>query len=377
MHEGLRDAYLSPDRVRGLTHELYRYPARFSPGFVRQAIEAFSVPDDLVLDPFVGGGTSAVEALVAGRRFAGIDLNPLSVLLTRTKTTPIYRKDRDALAAWLERAFETEPEGDLQLDDKRLRNAPEHVVRTLAVATQRAGQLSSDRQRNAARAVLLHLGQWAVDGRQRPASSEAIRLEAAGSLQSFLTGIDRFTDEYRAAGLKPSSVHVRQILREGRAANEAGGRPLARLRGRVQLVVTSPPYPGVHVLYHRWQVAGRSETALPYWLADRLDGAGPKHYTMGGRSKIGIESYFEQMGRTWRAIRGLTATKAVVVQLVAFSDVDTQLPRYMDTMAGAGFTPTAELDLDSWRVVPSRKWYFRTQPDRRPAQEILLVHRAA
>ncbi len=35
-------------RVKGLTHEFYRYPARFSPSFVLGAIEAFSSPGVLV-----------------------------------------------------------------------------------------------------------------------------------------------------------------------------------------------------------------------------------------------------------------------------------------------------------------------------------------
>jgi hypothetical protein len=40
-----------------------------------------------------------------------------------------------------------------------------------------------------------------------------------------------------------------------------------------KLVLTSPPYPGVHVLYHRWQVDGRKETPLPFMIAGKLDGA--------------------------------------------------------------------------------------------------------
>ena len=39
-------------------------------------------------------------------------------------------------------------------------------------------------------------------------------------------------------------------------------------------VLTSPPYPGVHVLYHRWQVDGRKEAPGPFWIAGKLDGAG-------------------------------------------------------------------------------------------------------
>ena len=57
------DAVINSDPVAGLTHNFYRYPARFSPEFAKQAILAFSKPDDLVLDPFMGGGTTLVEAL--------------------------------------------------------------------------------------------------------------------------------------------------------------------------------------------------------------------------------------------------------------------------------------------------------------------------
>jgi hypothetical protein len=64
--------------VRGLTHDFYKYPARFSPTFVRAAIETFTKPGDLVLDPHVGGGTTIVESRALGREGVGIDINPLA-----------------------------------------------------------------------------------------------------------------------------------------------------------------------------------------------------------------------------------------------------------------------------------------------------------
>jgi site-specific DNA-methyltransferase (adenine-specific) len=39
-------------------------------------IELASEPGDLVLDPFVGSGTTGVAAVEAQRRFLGIELNP-------------------------------------------------------------------------------------------------------------------------------------------------------------------------------------------------------------------------------------------------------------------------------------------------------------
>jgi|GEM_PF-3773302 len=61
---GLVDAIQDQAPVSGLTHDFYRYPARFSPLFVRAAIQAFTRPGHVILDPFMGGGTTLVEAKV-------------------------------------------------------------------------------------------------------------------------------------------------------------------------------------------------------------------------------------------------------------------------------------------------------------------------
>jgi adenine-specific DNA-methyltransferase len=40
-------------------------------------VNAFSNPGDIVLDPFVGSGTTAVAAKQLGRRYIGIDIEPV------------------------------------------------------------------------------------------------------------------------------------------------------------------------------------------------------------------------------------------------------------------------------------------------------------
>ena len=79
---GARDA--SP--VSGLTHKFYKYPARFSPVFARAAIDVFTQQGDLCLDPYVGGGTTLVEALAAGRNAIGIDISELAHFVSLAKT---------------------------------------------------------------------------------------------------------------------------------------------------------------------------------------------------------------------------------------------------------------------------------------------------
>src|ERR1700689_4701141 len=93
-------AVLSQDRVDEAPHSFYKYPARFSPLFAREAINAFSAPGDTVLDPFCGGGTSLVEAISLGRRAAGFDISSLAVFLSRTKTTPISIHDKREILEW-------------------------------------------------------------------------------------------------------------------------------------------------------------------------------------------------------------------------------------------------------------------------------------
>lgn len=92
---------LGPRRTNS-PHEFYRYPARFSPSFARAAIAAFSRPSDLILDPFVGGGTTAVEALVSGRRSLVADLNPLATFVTRVKTRPLADNGAVAVQQWID-----------------------------------------------------------------------------------------------------------------------------------------------------------------------------------------------------------------------------------------------------------------------------------
>ena len=40
-------------------------------------VEAFSKPGDIVLDPFVGSGTTAAAAKKLGRRYIAIDIEPV------------------------------------------------------------------------------------------------------------------------------------------------------------------------------------------------------------------------------------------------------------------------------------------------------------
>ena len=72
-----------------ITHGYHRYPAKFIPQIVSRLTEKYTKKGELVVDPFGGCGTTLVESKVMGRPSIGIDINPVAVLMTKAKKTPI------------------------------------------------------------------------------------------------------------------------------------------------------------------------------------------------------------------------------------------------------------------------------------------------
>jgi hypothetical protein len=56
-----------------------------------------------VLDNYVGGGTTQVEALAAGRHTIGVDVSPLAEFVTEVKTTVYSERELEQLQAWAKR----------------------------------------------------------------------------------------------------------------------------------------------------------------------------------------------------------------------------------------------------------------------------------
>jgi len=67
--------------------------ATFPPALVEPCIRSASEPGDLVLDPFLGSGTTAVVAARLGRRFLGIELNPEYTEMARRRLAGIDARD--------------------------------------------------------------------------------------------------------------------------------------------------------------------------------------------------------------------------------------------------------------------------------------------
>jgi hypothetical protein len=96
---------LVPRRYGHVLHAMCSYMGMFPPSLPRYFIEQYTSPGDLVVDPFSGRGTTALEACLLGREALGVDLNPLAALLTSAKVDPPAKSDVLARLKELEKGY--------------------------------------------------------------------------------------------------------------------------------------------------------------------------------------------------------------------------------------------------------------------------------
>ena len=72
-----------------LTHSIHPYHAKYIPRIPRYFIEKYSKEKDLVLDPFCGSGTTLLEAKILDRESIGVDLNFLAAKISLAKVLSI------------------------------------------------------------------------------------------------------------------------------------------------------------------------------------------------------------------------------------------------------------------------------------------------
>ena len=369
----------SEKRVSGLTHNFYRYPARFSPEFAREIIYKFTNEDDYILDAFMGGGTTIVEAIANGRNAIGVDINPLSCFITKVKTTPLSKRDKSKILEWVDRiSFTQLIDEDYPNDIEVLKHIPDEFKNILINSTKTIDTFEFPRQKNFAKCALLRLAQWAIDCRKELPPSDLLKEQLIKQVQEMLDGLDELVMTTHDKGIFKNQITGKRRLYLGSLDGLVNNRIFNRMQSRARLVLTSPPYPGVHVLYHRWQVNSRRETPAPFYLTGLQDGHGEAYYTLGGRSPSGIKNYFIRIKEIFSSVRLFIHPDAVVAQLVAFSNPETQLPAFLNSMQSAGFQeirPSNSHDSQRPnRIVPNRKWYTNTENNQSASNEILLFH---
>ena len=200
-------------------------------------------PGMTILDPFVGSGTTLVEAALIGLRGLGVDANPLAVELSRLKSTALTPAQCAALAE----TARVIGENSLERVKKRQRTktagsetddpsfyAP-HIFRELVGLREEIGR---ERQVKLQRALLLVLSSIVVKvSRQVSDTSSALTektLAKGFPSRLFVRKAEELERKLQAFGAVAKSAPA--DIRLGDA------RKLPFATGTIDLIVTSPPY---------------------------------------------------------------------------------------------------------------------------------------
>lgn len=272
-------ASLKPSETLWGPHGYHRYPAKFIPQLVRRLIDCFSDQDGLVGDTFVGSATTGIEALRAGRRFWGGDVNPVALLIGRAKCIPLEPAALNAAWAALDRHLAgierigrrqlTKGEKDAILAIDIARASDEERLRYWFPATQRQalGRILDEVMAEPGDSVrtfflcafsntLRRSSIW-LSGSTKPQKdltkyladpTDAFRMQVRDMVRRNAV----YWADLRAAGLDPTGVADRCHIVHDDA------RHLGLANAELDLLVTSPPYATcyeyshLHQLTHLW-----------------------------------------------------------------------------------------------------------------------------
>lgn len=85
----LSDVWSDIERLSAKSPERTGYPEQKPEALLSRLIRAFTKTNDIILDPFMGSGTSAAAALKLGRRFIGLDSSPLALNTARQRISAL------------------------------------------------------------------------------------------------------------------------------------------------------------------------------------------------------------------------------------------------------------------------------------------------
>jgi DNA modification methylase len=384
------DSANSKKKINGKTHTFYRYPAAFSPIFAETVINIFTKPSDVILDPFVGGGTSAVEAFALQRKFYGIDVNPLSVLVSKVKTTILSYKKIIFIKKFNEKIVNTK----INFKSKRRKNHSNlsHYFNTKNFSIEEIRKINQIKAgleqyhfasnkikdvtvRNFLTCLLLRTTKNILDNVRPIGTFKKFKLDLVNNCNRMLSDMVDFEKELEINKSIYGSHNKVKILK----SDILKLRKINSLKkGKIKLILTSPPYPGINISYNRWQLHGRRDTKLPYWIMNTKAPVFTKlNYKHGKKREL--NDYYQNMTKVFRNLRPYCSSNCLIVKLLSFRNKIKEFRMYREAMDKAGLDEIKILkkgDGRLWRTVPKRRWQVRYSKKKlKSNKEVLLVYK--
>ena len=262
-----QDWSFTDDNTAHTTHDLHPYPAKFIPQLPANLIVRLSMPGDLVLDPFGGSATTAVEAVRLGRRVISLDANPLSAVIGRAKTgfldEPV-RLELERLSAIVARRIspKTNPRQrhfTLDLDERTVPPIPnvhkwfeKHVIGELCFLREAIDDATSGLSRDLASVALSRLIVRVSnqESETRYVSTQK-DVRPQDTLRLFVRSLTRVLRRLKESARDLQYSDARFLVGDTRfdLADKVPAKS-------VDLIVTSPPYANAtdYHLYHRFRM---------------------------------------------------------------------------------------------------------------------------
>lgn len=247
-----------------LTHDLHPYPAKFIPQIPGNCIAQLSLPGELVLDPFGGSGTTALEAVRLGRRALSIDANAVGTLIGRVKTCNLdisAARELHAIRSALTNRLVDLPDAESLCTDNTkyipdIPNIDKWFPITsrgeLAVIRSRIAKMENEKARDAALLAFsrIILAVSFQDSETRY-SSKPRDIQQGETLKRFLVALDVIV---RNIGRTQAALRYgvcNFVTTDTRKLLHSVCKPES-----VELIVTSPPYGNAndYHLYHRFRL---------------------------------------------------------------------------------------------------------------------------
>lgn len=319
-----------------LTHTFHSYPARFIPQIPGAFIHLFTREGDVVLDPFSGCGTTAVEAMLQKRKAIGVDANPLACLISKSKTTLIDADNSDRIRGLIRQfqrgEFSNGDSGDqngdveVKLPNRKISDifTPD-VVTELNMIKDTLQTLSDDPSLfNVSLVALSAAIRSLIESDRKEGESRSLSRSFSQKLKSMTASLD----ELRGC-VDHSSV---SILR-------GDARYLGVSSGSVDLVVTSPPY--VNALdYYRVHQYNMAWLGMDYVAFRRQEIGGHSHF-IANRFRL-LSEYIGDMLRAMIEMSRVLKMGSVCVIVVGNSSLEFELIEsykfFSNMAADAGFT---------------------------------------
>ena len=201
-----------------LTHWIYPYKGKFHPQMIRALLNILKLEaNETVLDPFIGSGTTAVEAQLSGINCIGTDISPLCILQSKVKTESIYVIDE------IERSREE------AIASFKSSNHADTLIVEDPVAKDYNGFLNSINDKRA-RNFYLMAKLVAISDRAR--RGRDIVHSFVKNLEQMISSVDDYERAAKKLNLQLGKVEIRK----------GDARHLFLKDESVQGIITSPPY---------------------------------------------------------------------------------------------------------------------------------------